>query len=206
MKNKKGSIWIGMGLLFIVAALCLCGYNLWDAKRAEKAVGEVLQSFEIEKKEYAPADPETGEYEVPDYVLNPQMQMPTQKHGDYHYIGMLELPACDLKLPVISEWTYPALKIAPCRFSGTPYLGNMMIAAHSYEAHFRKIRTIPMGEIVIFTDMDGNVFQYEIIDRENVSGTDLNALQGGDWDLTLFTCTPGGSSRVAVRCEMIHHN
>lgn len=22
----------------------------------------------------------------------------------------------------------------------------------------------------------------------------------GDWDLTLFTCTPGGQLRIAVRC------
>jgi sortase A len=27
-------------------------------------------------------------------------------------------------------------------------------------------------------------------------------MESGDWDLTLFTCTTGGQSRITVRCVL----
>ena len=30
----------------------------------------------------------------------------------------------------------------------------------------------------------------------------MKELLSGDWDLTLFTCTLGGKSRVVVRCKI----
>ncbi len=49
--------------------------------------------------------------------------------------------------------------------------------------------------------MDGNVFSYEVALLEILQPTDVDEMEGGDWDLTLFTCTVGGKSRVTARCE-----
>ena len=54
---------------------------------------------------------------------------------------------------------------------------------------------------MIFTDADGNVFSYEVDTIETVGGTDIEKMESGDWDLTLFTCTTGGKARAAVRCK-----
>ena len=48
--------------------------------------------------------------------------------------------------------------------------------------------------------LDGNVFRYEVVDMETIPPEGVEAMITGDWDLTLFTCTTGGSARVAVRC------
>ena len=32
--------------------------------------------------------------------------------------------------------------------------------------------------------------------------TSVQEMTDGDWDLTLFTCTVGGKSRVTVRCVL----
>ncbi len=32
---------------------------------------------------------------------------------------------------------------------------------------------------------------------------DVEEMITGDWDLTLFTCTLGGQTRVTVRCQLI---
>lgn len=34
-----------------------------------------------------------------------------------------------------------------------------------------------------------------------ISADAVEEMESGDWDLSLFTCTLGGSYRVTVRCE-----
>ena len=56
-----------------------------------------------------------------------------------------------------------------------------------------------MGDTAIFTDMDENVVSFQLAAQETIQPEDLEAMKAGDWDLTLFTCTVGGQSRVTVR-------
>lgn len=59
---------------------------------------------------------------------------------------------------------------------------------------------------IIFTlkeVMDGNVFTYKMVEQETLLPTSIDAMESGDWDLTLFTCTVGGQSRVTIRFELI---
>ena len=51
--------------------------------------------------------------------------------------------------------------------------------------------------------MDGNVFSYEVMALETLAPTAVEEMTEGDWDLTLFTCTVGGTTRLAVRCEAL---
>lgn len=37
------------------------------------------------------------------------------------------------------------------------------------------------------------------LERETLEPTDLEGMEAGDWDMTLYTCTVGGQSRVTVR-------
>lgn len=78
------------------------------------------------------------------------------------YIGILEIPSLDLSLPVMNEWSYPNLKIAPCRYSGSAYTGNFTIAGHNYSTHFGPVRNIDIGAQIIFTDVKGRSFYYEV--------------------------------------------
>ena len=117
------------------------------------------------------------------------------------YIGYLSLPTLELDLPVMSEWSYPKMKIAPCRYWGSVYLDNMVIAAHNYVDHFGRLGSIAVGDPVIFTDVDGNVFEYTVSELLQLNPNQtLNMVKGLDWDLTLFTCTASGRQRLTVRC------
>lgn len=49
-------------------------------------------------------------------------------------------------------------------------------------------------------DADGICYQYEVAGLEELGGTAVEEMQAGDWELTLFTCTYGGRTRVTVRC------
>ena len=210
--SKRGKICTGIGLLLLAAALFLTAYNLWSDAMAAVSIDIVLEQLtpELETAEEKaeislpalPSGESLEEAYIPDYILNPEMEMPAEEIDGQKYIGVLRIPALSLELPVISEWSYPSLQIAPCRYAGSAYLNNMVIAAHNYYSHFGYLKNLSQGDEVTFTDMDGNVFRYEVAELETLSPFAIEEMTGGDWALTLFTCTVGGQSRVTVRCEL----
>lgn len=152
-KNRKGIVFMGLGLLMMGAALSLTGYNLWDERRAEEESNQVLEQLYLADE--ALAEPRTagGRLEditgsaenVPDYVLNPDMPMPAVTVDGRQYIGVLTVPSLSLSLPVMSEWSYDNLKIAPCRYQGSAYKEDLIVAGHNYRKHFSPLKTLPIG-------------------------------------------------------------
>ena len=138
----------------------------------------------------------------PAFVRYPDMEMPTKEIDGETYIGVVEIPSLELSLPVMSDWSYPQLKKAPCRYVGSVYSHDAVICGHNYDRHFGRLKELVPGDEVRFTDMDGNVFRYSVCAVEQLAKTAVEEMQTGDWDLTLFTCTKGGVMRVTVRCAL----
>lgn len=207
MRDKKGSLLIFLGLLLIVAALSLAAFNLWDGSRAAASAERVLLKLPPEIHGTPSGErPAAAEAVIPDYILDPCREMPTAEVEGRAYIGVLEIPALALELPVIGEWSYPALKVAPCRYAGSAYLDDLVIAAHNYTRHFGRLKELSEGDAVTFTDMDGNVFHYQVAVLETMVPTAVEEMTSGDYALTLFTCTVGGQSRIAIRCDRMEED
>lgn len=204
MKQKIGKICMALGALLILASAGLLAYNKWDADRADKASQQVLG--ELEDTLTKTMEEKTKADEV---VLQPELD-PTQPMTEvelegWNYIGYLSIPSIGLNLPVMSEWSYAGLKIAPGRYSGSTYADNMVVCAHNYAKHFSPIKWLAEGAEVYFTDMDGMRWSYEVSVVETIQPTQIEKMtekteDSENWDLTLFTCTTGGSARCAVRC------
>ena len=196
----------------IVSALGITLYNIWDSARAENVSFSALEILmpQIELKDVGMSEyggrpvivNESGETEYPDYILNPKMPMPLKTVDGNDYIGVISIPSINIELPIISEWSYPRLKAAPCRYCGTLYQRNLVICAHNYRRHFGHIKDLRIGDSVFFTDMDGFVFRYKVTEVLTLDPMAIEEMRTGDWDLTLFTCTLGGRTRVTVRCEL----
>lgn len=199
-RKQEGLLLITIGLLLIAAALFLVSYNLYDELRAEQAARQVVNKLEASTNQEPLASDERTV--IPDYVLSPNMEMPVETINGIDFIGVLRIPTLELELPVISEWNYPNLKTAPCRYSGSAYLNNLILCGHNYASHFGRLKTLSEGDIATFTDIDGNVFIYKMVERETLNPTDIEGMESGNWDLTLFTCTVGGQSRVTIRFEL----
>ena len=194
---KQGSIWMFFGGLLLFGAAVLTIYNINEADEAweqSHQAAQVLQEEIVEFQEIVVND-------VPDYQVVPDMEMPAIEIDGERYVGMLSIPALELELPIIEEWTDAGLKKAPCRYGGSVYADNLVIVGHNYRKHFSKLKTLETGTEINFTDADGNLFQYtigwvEVLEENDISGmTDAS-----EWDLTLFTCTYGGKERYTVRC------
>ena len=206
-KNRIGNILKGAGLILVTAAVLLLVYNLWDGHRARESEEAILAEYLQENKkasESPDASDKEDEQNIPDYLLNPDMDMPEytlKSLGDVACIGILEIPALNLELPVISSWSYSSLRLAPCRYSGSAYKGDLVIAAHNYQSHFGGLRTLPEGSEVFFTDAVGNRFSYDVAETEALTPWSVDDMTSGEWPLTLFTCTLDSQNRVTVRCE-----
>ena len=220
--HKKGSFLIAMGLLLLAAALLLTGYNFWDAARADRAAQSAVQELKTliptaepatvppteEMTQPTPAETQPRETEAPQETQVPttaplfgvHKEMPTVTLNGYRYIGVLEIPALELSLPVMEDWDYDRLNISPCRFTGNLYDGDLVLCAHNYPQHFGNLKELDVGAAVRFTDAEGNVLRYEVKTIDSVGGDVLAGMLGGEWDLTLFTCTTSGQTRYVVRC------
>ena len=212
-RRKTVGRWLmGVGLLLLAAAAALTAYNVWDTRRAAETADQVLEQLVSAIPSPLPVQtPPAGEVlpmpepeeEIPDYILAPKMEMPVQKVDGNGYIGVLEIPSLNLSLPVMSEWSYGNLKVTPCRYSGSVYTDDMVIAAHNYKGHFGALPRLLVDSEILFTDVDGNVFRYRVAGLETLSATAVEEMTSGEWDLTLFTCTMSRQSRLTVRAERI---
>lgn len=184
------------GIVMIVAALGLAGYNFHQEKLAEQTSEEILEKFRFEEVE------DLAENELPDYERHPEKEMPAIQIDGNSYIGILEIPAYNLELPVMADWSYPKLRVAPCRYAGSVYTNDLIVAAHNYSRHFGQIKNLLSGDEIRFWDVNGNCFIYEVAEIEELGSTAVEEMEAGEWDITLFTCTYGGRARVTVRCIM----
>ena len=194
MKAKRGAVWINAGLLLIAAALFLSAYNAWESHEARDSARQVIAQL---------CDALPTEAAEPTTLPDVRREMPVKTINGRDYIGVLSIPSLELELPVISQWDYPALKVAPCRYSGSLYQDNLIICAHNYASHFGKLKELQPGDIVLFTDMDEHVVTFQMVERETLNPMDAEGMEAGDWDLTLFTCTIDGQTRVTIRFERV---
>lgn len=192
-----------LGTVLVLGALSLFAFNQWENKKAGNTVEEILPQVVEQIEERLPAaDP--AQEETPPSVPDPyDPEMTAVEIDGYLYVGYVSIPAVELELPVMSEWDYTRLKIAPCRYAGSTKTGNLVICAHNYDRHFGPIRNLTIGDKVYFTDMDGVVSAYEVVSLETLQPTAVEEMTDGGFDLTLFTCTYGGATRVTVRCDRV---
>ena len=119
-------------------------------------------------------------------------------------LGILSIPVLELELPVLADWSYAKLKVAPCHYFGSYYGTDFVIAAHNYQTHFGRLPELQPGDLILFTDVSGGVHGYEVVLSETLPGNATEAMIASGFDLSLYTCTPGGASRVTVRCSAIN--
>ncbi|SUB75141.1 sortase [Peptoniphilus indolicus] len=193
-KNK----YFVIGYIFFFLAVLLIFYNIYEDYSAGEKSSEVINEIENKTNRYL------DEADV--YRNLNGIPMPTVKIGKYNYIGELSIEKLNTRLPVMEEWDYDRLKISPCRYSGSIYDKNMVIAGHNYKSHFGKLYTLNKGDRVEFLDVNKNIFNFEVINIEKLDPTNIELLinnENAEWDLTIFTCTLSGKERTVIRLKEI---
>ena len=199
-----------LGTALLLSALFLVIHNvIEDRKSGEEAV-KILSALKDEIPEYT--EPVTSMPGAENYDLFAEYEEPAAPEMETvgidgnDYIGYIAIPEIGIELPVLQDWSYPNLKIAPCRYVGNIYENDLIICAHNYNTHFGKIGNLHTDDEIILTDVSGKEWRYSVVNFEQIPGTAVEDIKSGnadDWDLTLFTCTLSGQSRVTVRAVKI---
>lgn len=189
----KSKLLIAIGTVMILSGLGLTGFNLYQDKYAknmsEKIKEEIKETIQNTESEWKDT-----------YQEVTITEMPIVEIDGHYYVGTLDIPKLELSLPIMSESSVSNLLISPCRYYGSVYTNDMVIAAHNYYSHFARLNQLKEHDVIIFTDMDGNVFEYEVVGLEVLQPTQVEEMTKSEFDLTLYTCTYGGETRLTVRC------
>ena len=118
MRQKIGKVCMILGALLILASAVLLAYNKWDASRADKAAQQALGELEQTLTQTI-EDKTKDDTLVLQPELDPEQAMTEVELDGWNYIGYLSIPSVGLQLPVMSEWSYAGLKVAPGRYSGS---------------------------------------------------------------------------------------
>ena len=208
MRYRIGSAFLVLGAVLVLAGTALFGFNQYEAKKAEEAV-QILMPELLSAIDQA-QDTEPTEPTIPpiNYVTTEEPEAvpeqtapPTITVDGNGYIGYLSIPALNLNLPILAQWSYPNLQIAPCYYAGSVWEDDLVIMAHNYRQHFGRISDLKTGDSVIFTGVDGESILYSVVVLDVLLPTAVEDMTAGEYDLTLFTCTYGGQSRITLRCD-----
>ena len=203
MRKWIGALSILLGVACLLGAIGFAVFNRWEAESAAQTTQTLLEDFQqvISK---APAGSPIGSI-LPgkDFTEDIKAEMATVKVDGYDCFGILSIPVLELELPVLADWSYEKLKKAPCHYYGTCYEPNFVIAAHNYVSHFGRLSQLQPGDMVIFTDVSGANYYYEVVLLETLPKEATKEMIASGFDLSLYTCTIGGGSRVTVRCRAI---
>ena len=196
MKRKVATAFMTVGIIFILIAAVLLVLNNREAEKARQSSESLVESIRQSVAEY--------ELKEDADVTDPfDEEMKVKEIDGYGYIGYLSIPALELDLPVMSEWDYDRLKIAPCRYHGSTKTDNLVIAAHNYSSHFKYIDSLVPGDILIFTDMEAKKHKYKVDAVELLLPTDVDKVKNSNDALILYTCTYSAAERITVRCSYL---
>ena len=209
MRRGIGILCLILGTVFLLAAGGLIFYNQEESRSAMESSHEVLTVMKPQME--MPTDSYDGResVEYSDYVDYVDVfdqaakEMTVKGIDGQEYIGYLSIPVLELELPVISEWDYDRLKIAPCRQYGSTKTDDLVIAAHNYASHFGRLAQLRTGDLLTFTDMDAETILYGVVTVDVLEPTAVDTVKDSEFDLVLYTCTYGGENRVAVFCDRI---
>ena len=206
-KPILGKIFIIIGIFLIIASITMFINNQYKEINAGKKSEIALDIIKNNLEQINEND--TNNENILNNINNQEnisteKNMKTTNINGYDYIGTLTIPTLNLELPIMSEYDYNRLEIAPCRYYGSIYTNDLIICAHSYKTHFKYLNKLKQKDLIIFTDIEGNNYIYEVLETEILNPKQVSEMINNDFDLTLYTCTNDGQNRITIRCNQIY--
>ena len=133
----------------------------------------------------------------------------TVTYMGYDVIGTIEIPATDVKYPIVADYdmSINSLNVAIVKmYPGTIGLnevGNTVFAGHNYRngTFFSNNKRLQNGDKIYITGNDGQKVTYEIYNKYETSTSDseyMNRDTKGKREISLTTCTDDTKRRLII--------
>lgn len=204
MRKHSSFVLLLLGAALLCAALLLAAKNRREETSAGEAAAALLVQAEQTIAQHAAppaAVPTSAPSSAAEETLSPSPSAsPSAAPEGPAFLGVLSVPAVSLTVPVLAEWSYYHLTLAPCRDCGSVETGDLVIAAHNYDTHFGRLSRIAPGDSVYFTDMAGSTTEYAAASVEQRDPSDAEGVRDSGYPLVLYTCSWDCTARVTVFC------
>ena len=130
----------------------------------------------------------------------------TTTYKGFPVIGTIQIPAINLKYPILGKNTPKALEtsvVALYTASGLNEIGNSVIIGHNYRngTMFSNVKKLKNGDAIYITDTKGRKVKYIIYNIYRTSGSDgqyITRNTQGKREISLSTCTDDSKARTIV--------
>ena len=125
----------------------------------------------------------------------------------YEVTGILQIPDLNRSWPIIASGDAAAAKI-PSIYGGNPASGDLLIADSSDNQQFSGLKDLPDGSKVIFTDISGREYRYQLATVETVPSKKQAAISRHRerWDAAIITSNFSGRSQLVIRLVKSENN
>ena len=197
---KGRTHWLVIGAALLLAAAALAVRNLWEQQEAKRFSSRLLVLAEQRLPDGGGAQQTAagndGGMEMP--AVSPDMTDPL---AGYAIDGILAIPKLGLELPVLADYSEELLRMSVCLYAQEADSGRRVIAGHNYRDHFGRLNQLTVGDGLTYTTLDGETAAYQVSGLTEIAAGDREALEAGEWDMTLLTCNLDMSRRILVRLE-----
>ena len=131
----------------------------------------------------------------------------TQQYKGYDIAGTIEIPAINIKYPVIAahEYSKSALETSVVELEGVGLnqVGNTTIAGHNWRngVFFSNNKRLNTGDKIYITDLTGKRLAYTIYNKYQTDGNDSEYMSRdtkGAIEVSLTTCTDNSKARIII--------
>ena len=194
MKKEKGlairKASMVVGVVLLVGAVVMLALWRWNIRNSQKRAETYVNTLQTLIPQPLDAVPEARSDNT----------MPVLSVDGRNFVGILEMPRYGSAVPVCADWGKTSKY--PCRFGGSIYDGTMQIGATSQKGQYNFYRELSVGDRILFTDMEGNRYTFEITSLRYEKHADQEALRRENALLTLFIKNMYSFEYLIVFCDV----
>lgn len=119
----------------------------------------------------------------------------------YEVTGILQIPDLNRSWPIIASGDAAATAKIPSIYGGNPASGDLVITDSADNRQFASLKDLPDGSEVVFTDISGREYRYQLATVETVPSGKLSAISRHRerWDAAIITPNFSGRSQLVTR-------
>lgn len=214
--SKVLTIILVIVILAIIGLIGFLAYDYYQNYIVTKETSEFVDNFQGDttNEEVTPDNDNTTNTD--DDTTNPfdQIKDPDGASGNgkakqmykgFGVLGTMEIPATNLKYPVLEKVTKTSIETAVAFLYGTGLNqpGNSVIIGHNYRngLFFSNNKKLNIGDKIYITDVEGTKLTYTIYNKFETTPEDTSFYQrdtGGKPEVTLSTCTDDSKARLII--------
>ena len=132
---------------------------------------------------------------------NANAYLETVNLSGYEVTGILQIPDLNRSWPIIASGDPAATAKIPSIYGGNPASGNLVIADSPDNQQFAGLKDLPDDSEVVFTDISGREYRYQVATVETVPSSKLAAISRHRerWDAAIFTPNFSGRGQIVTR-------